>query len=162
MKKIVSCLFAVIAGIVGFCAGAHAICKKMTQGYKKMEDSEKRFRGYYDLLVRWMDFNHRNQSLERYLLQEGMNRIAIYGMGELGVQLLLELKNSSIEIAYAVDQNAEDTVEGTLVYKPEDTLEEVDAVIVTPIYAFDAIKDTMKTKVSCRIISLEDVVYGMD
>lgn len=162
MKKVVSCLFTVIAGMVGFCAGANAICKKMTQGYKKMEDSEKRFRGYYELLVRWMDFNHHNQSLERYLLKQGMNRIAIYGMGELGVQLLLELKDSSVEIAYAVDQNAEDVVEGIPVYKPDDILEEVDAMIVTPIYAFDGIKDTMKTKVSCCIISLEDVVYGMD
>lgn len=162
MKKITYCLFTLTSGVVAFCGGANTILRKVTQSCEKLEKSNIRLHGYYDLLIKWMDLKHHNQSLEQYFVQEGINRIAIYGMGELGMQLLLELKDSKIKIDYAVDQNAENTVEGVTVYKPDDSLEEVDAVVVTPIFAFDSIKDTMETKVSCRIISLEDVVYGID
>lgn len=162
MRKIGCFLFTLVSGVLSFYAGANMICKKMTQGYKKIEKSEKRLLGYYDILVKWMDIIHKNKSLEQYFLQEGIRKIAIYGMGELGVQLLLELKDSSIEVKYAIDQNTENIIEGIKVYKPEDTLDKVDAVIVTPIFAFDAIKEIMENKTSCRILSLEDVVYGIN
>ena len=41
----------------------------------------------------------------------------------------------------------------------DDELEEVDAIVVTPISAFGEIKQTLEKKVDCPIISLEDVLY---
>ena len=43
----------------------------------------------------------------------------------------------------------------------DDLLEEVDAVIVTAISFIDEIESTLSTKISCPIISLEDILYDM-
>ena len=43
----------------------------------------------------------------------------------------------------------------------EEVLPKVDAIIVTPVYFFDEIKDMLQKKTVCRIISLEDVIYKL-
>ena len=35
----------------------------------------------------------------------------------------------------------------------------MDAVVVTVVYYFDAIEETLKQKVDCPILSLGDIVY---
>lgn len=162
MKKILFCLASILCGIIGFILGANTICKKMTKNYVRVQESEKRFRNYFDLMIQWMNLKHQGKSLELYLTSEGIRRVAIYGMGKLGEQLLQELKSSRIELAYAIDQNVDGIIEGITIYQPDDRLDEVDAIIVTPTWAFDTISDMMKAKVSCRIISLEDVVFGIE
>ena len=37
----------------------------------------------------------------------------------------------------------------------------IDAIVVTPVFAFDEIVDSLKEKVDCDIVSLEDVVFEM-
>lgn len=45
---------------------------------------------------------------------------------------------------------------------PEDEIKEVDAIVVTAITFFDEIKELLMKKVSCPIISLENVLYEVD
>ncbi len=160
MKKLVYSLLTLIIAMVSFCTGVNIICKRIIPAYEKLQKREKRLNGYYELLIRWMDLVHNNKSLEQYFLQENIRTIAVYGMGEIGTQLLLELKKSNIDILYAIDQNVEE-IEGIPVYKPESNLMEVDAIVVTPFFAFDEIKELIQPKVACRILSLEDIVYGI-
>lgn len=44
--------------------------------------------------------------------------------------------------------------------KPDDTLPDVDAIIVTAFFFFDEIEQELEDKIDCPIISIEDVVYG--
>ena len=46
------------------------------------------------------------------------------------------------------------------VLKPDDTLPDVDAIIVTAFFFFDEIEQELEDKIDCPIISIEDVVYG--
>lgn len=48
-----------------------------------------------------------------------------------------------------------------LFFFPEDKLDVVSAVIVTAVYYFDEIKEEMEKKISCPILSLEDILYEM-
>ena len=41
----------------------------------------------------------------------------------------------------------------------DDNLEDVDAIVVTAITFFDEIEEQLQSKVSCPIISLEDILY---
>lgn len=88
----------------------------------------------------------------------GYKSIAIYGMSYLGERLMDELKDSGIEVRYAIDRNAENIYAGVEVKKPEDDLEEVDAVIVTAVFFFDEIEEQLEKILDCPIISLEDIV----
>ena len=68
-----------------------------------------------------------------------------------------ELKYSSIEIAYGIERAA-----GRYSYidilSMEESLPEVDAVVVTAITFFDQIKQALTEKVSCPVISLEEIL----
>ena len=41
----------------------------------------------------------------------------------------------------------------------EDTLDDVDAIVVTAVTFFDEIEDELHKKVNCPILSLEDILY---
>ena len=82
-------------------------------------------------------------------------------MGELGNHLYEELKNSSIQVKYAIDKNVDSTFSDLEVCSLEDELEDVDVVVVTAVFAFDEIVDEISDRVNCPVISLEDVVYEL-
>lgn len=108
---------------------------------------------------RWMRNKQEKKEIVKYLEQQGYQSIAIYGMSFLGERLLDELKGSGIIVKYAIDRNAENIRSKVKVKNLADELPEVDAIIVTAVYFFEEIKETISQKVNCPIISLEDIVY---
>lgn len=158
MKKV---LQALLIGTIGAAAGGIGvgILKKkdiLVQG-KIIE----RYKEYYKLLNEWVLLKNEGKSLEQYLVENKYKSIAIYGMGELGCRLYEELKNSNIEIKYAIDQSANDIDEELDVLSMEDDLDDVDAIIVTVTYAFDEIAEKLEDKIDCEIISLEDLIFNL-
>ena len=110
-----------------------------------------------DILIK-----NEGKSLTKYFENNGFKKIAIYGMGELGNRLLEELKDSDIEIAYAIDRKAEKIYSDLKVVAVEEELTPVDAIIVTPIFMYDEIEELLMDKVNYPIISLEDVVFEVE
>ncbi len=51
-----------------------------------------------------------------------------------------ELKDTNIQICYAIDQDYSGEIDGLTVVRKEDAWEEVDAIVVTPVFAYEAIK----------------------
>lgn len=157
MKKgsvaFVSALLGAVAGV----AGNNVLSqKKIDQKAEKVD----KFKSYYNMLNQWLLLKQEGKSLERYFTENGYKTIAIYGMGEMGNRLYDELKNSTVvEIKYAIDKNAASTYSELNVIDVDDEMDEVDAVIVSAIFAFDEIEEELSEKISCPIISLEDVVY---
>ena len=111
------------------------------------------------MLNQWLVLKQEGKSLEQYFIENGYKTVAIYGMGEMGNRLYDELKDSSIEVKYAVDQNAASTYSELEVFEKEDAFEDVDVMVVTAIFAFDEIEEEIGDKIKFPIISLEDVVY---
>lgn len=157
MKKgsvaVLSALFGAVAGA----AGNNVLSqKKIDQKTEKVD----KFKGYYNMLNQWLLLKQEGKSLEKYFTDNGYKSIAIYGMGEMGNRLYDELKNSTaVEIKYAIDKNAAGTYSELDVIDVDDEMDEVDAVIVSAIFAFDEIEEELSAKTDCPIISLEDVVY---
>ena len=91
----------------------------------------------------WLIVKQEGKSIAAYLKENNFNKIAIYGMSYAGERLLDDLKGTDIEVAYAVDQNADRMfAEVEMITKEEIAhQQEVDAVIVTAIYFFDDIED---------------------
>lgn len=82
-------------------------------------------------------------------------------MSYAGETLIDELKGSKIEIAYGIDQRASSIYADVDIVSAEDTLKDVDAVVVTAISFFDEIEEKISLKLDCPIISLEDVLYDI-
>lgn len=117
----------------------------------------------YQLLNHWLEVKNEGKSLAGYFLEMGYSRIAIYGMAELANRLTEDLEGSGVEIVYGIDRDAGCSISRIAeVYSPqEDGMPEVDAVIVTPYYALEAIKKDLSGKVTCPVVSIEEVVWSV-
>lgn len=117
---------------------------------------------YYNILYLWLKNQLNNKSIEAYLLQNEIKTIAIYGAGNLGELLYDELKVSNkITIKYIIDQsNVNKNLYKIPVIKPEQimNIEDIDCIIVTPIYAFDAIAENLKQFQFKNIVCIDDII----
>ncbi len=116
----------------------------------------------YNTLKRWFTLKQQNKTLHPYFVKNGYSRIAIYGMSDLGMYLLNELANSSVQVSYGIDRRAEKLELGFPVLTIEDALPKVDVIIVTAVYFFREIDVQLRQKVLCPVISLEDVLYTIE
>ena len=117
----------------------------------------------YQLLNHWLEIKNEGKSLRDYFVMMEFRRIAIYGMAELANRLTEELEGSGIEILYGIDRDAGCSISRIAeVYSPkEHKFPDVDAVIVTPCYAFESIQQDLAGKMDCPIISIEEVVWSV-
>ena len=135
--------------------------KFMTKQLSLKEKEKEKFQSYYNLLNRWIFVQSRGNSLEEFLLENNYHSIAIYGMGELGKRLVEQLKDSKVEVKYAIDQEAGGEYLGINVLEKTDVLPAVDVMVVTAIFAFDTIQKDMKNYYEGEIISLEEVIFSI-
>lgn len=158
MKKgTIAALFAVGGAALG-AVGVGKTLKEKVDYKSKM--SEKHL-ALYLMMNQWVKVKQENKSIAGYLEAEGYKSIAIYGMNYVGETLMDELLNSSVEVKYGIDKNADTIYADVDILRPEDELPEVDAIIVTAITFFDEIEDDLSRKVDCPIISMEDILYGV-
>jgi phosphate/sulfate permease len=122
----------------------------------------KKYQSYYYLFGSWMVLRNKGRMLTEYFENHGFKNIAIYGLGRLGLCLYEELKNSNINVKYGIDKNAATFSYLNLkVISPEIDLEPVDIIVVTKIIEYDKIVEELRKRISCQIVSLEDVIYSM-
>ena len=80
-------------------------------------------------------------------------------MGELGTRLYEELKDSNIVIKYVADKSSSINMPDVNIIDVKDMTDDVDVIVVTPIFAMDDIRIMLEKRLNCPIISLEDIVY---
>lgn len=158
MKKLMS---GVAGGVLGLAAGATAIKKMNDKVIKEKENTKQRYKKYYDILNYWMEAIHRGRGISECLKEREYTNIVIYGMGELGNRLYEQLIKTDIKVMYAIDKNPVSSYSELNVVGAAMETKGVDAVIVTPVYDFDKIKEDLKGTFNCKIVSLEEIVYEM-
>lgn len=158
MKKIGLSLLSFISGYV---TAIYTNRKKSHSVEQSLMHSEDRLNEYYMLLNCWLKLKQNQISLQSFFIQNDYKKIAIYGLGELGQRLYDELVDTEIHIAYAVDQNVENQSLNIEIYKTEDDLPHVDVIVITPVFAFEAIEKKLNAAGHHNIISLDEVIYSL-
>lgn len=161
MKKIYMALAVVLGGMAGATVATAVAGKKFQKQRTQLCALSDKHLTLFLMMDQWMKIRQDGKSIDLYLVEEGYKKIAIYGMGYAGQTLLRELNNTQVQVVYGIDQNAEEICSDLKIVSKEDVLEAVDAVIVTAVTAFDAIKKELENRVCCPILSLEDIVYEM-
>lgn len=158
-KKIVQLLLLSILGL----SEAVAVIKQMNRTIvRKEKNNSERLNINFQVLNSWVRVKQEGYSLESYLIERGIKKIAIYGMAEIGHLLYRELKNTGVQTAYAIDKNNKAVrADEITVISPEDAFEPADAIIVTVIYYFAEVKKELKEKTDIPILSLEDILNEM-
>lgn len=159
MKKAV---FAVAAFIASFMAGASMVGKVLIKTVNKSQEMSDKHLSLYMITNDWLRLKQDGKSLTAYFERKGYKNIAIYGMHYMGMSLLKELKSSGIEVKYGIDRNASHIFADCKVITPDEEFEDVDAIIVTPVFYFESIEEELSSKTQCPIVSLEEVLYGAD
>ena len=149
--------FFLLGSIVGCIITRITINRKPKTASKDVE----KWKRFYYIYDRWLELRQKNVLLSEWLLRKGYKRVAIYGARELGVRLFQELKNTGVGIAYIIDRDPENSLcKDRPVFKPNEALKAVDAIIITAIYYAEEIKEELCDKVSCDIVSLEELVFN--
>lgn len=154
-KKILS----ILSLITGFAAGAGIFGKIENKARKKEQAMSEKHLALFLMMNQWVQVKQEGKDLADYFEKNGYKSIAIYGMSYAGERLVHELSGSNIAVKYGIDKNAAGLFSDIDIVTPEARLEDVDAVVVTPIFFMDTIEEMLSRKVSCPIISLEDILY---
>lgn len=118
-----------------------------------------KFEMYYNLLERWLTVHEEGRTIAEILAKRGIFTIALYGMGKIGKHVISELNGSRVTVLYAIDRAKSGIYDSIRVRRADDILPKVDAIIVTAVYDFDEIEETLGKCVSYPIISLEEILY---
>ena len=145
---------AAIAGIAGIATDRFCVRKVLNQKRQELE----KLKGNLMILSEWMEFYRRGMTMEKVLEKKGNSVVAIYGMGILGSHLYQELENSGIQVRYLIDRNPVRGVYQSEVCGIETELKGIDAVIVTPVYQFEEIKEEIKKRNQVAVLPLRELL----
>ena len=149
----------VVSAIAGAVLGAGATRKTFLSKAQKAQSMSDKHLALFLMMNQWVKIKQEGKELASYFDKNDYKRIAIYGMSYAGETLIDELRGTDITIAYGIDKNADSIYADMDIVSVEDVLDEVDAVVVTAITFFDEIEEKLSEKISCPILSLEDILY---
>ena len=154
--------------IMGTLTGMMIVSRFVDSSVRSELDSERNLRiqymDYYMVLNEWMAENQSGKSIVDYFEKRNITKIAIYGMTELGCRLYSDLINSNVEVICAIDRGSfccpvpELKLINTKDIMREPKVCEVQMVVVTPFFSFQAIKKELQNDLSCQICSIKDII----
>lgn len=152
-------MIGVLSTVIGAAVGAGAVGIKAADTIEKNQRMSNKHLALFMMMNQWVRVKQEGKCLSSYFEKAGYKRVAVYGMSFAGETLLEELKDTGVEVAYAIDKNATSIYADVDIVSTDDELDEVDAVVVTAITFFDEIEEQLSQKLDCPIVSLEDILY---
>lgn len=150
-KKIV---IAVAALCIGYAWGECA-------GKKKEERKKFNTQKYLSIYKPWLEKRQKGESIADFMINKQYKNVAVYGLGKLGVSLINELKEKGINIAYIIDQRAEEIFFQDIdVFLFTKTLPDVGAVIITTVNDQKELREKIMRNMKCDVYTLEELVTG--
>lgn len=133
------------------------ICRYFSnEVYKQKDRTIERQNITIDLLDRWLNLRDKEIYIGKYLERQNYKKVAIYGLGMIGNHLYEELITTKLEII-GIDRTDIYNNYQMTVYKPDDSFEDVDLIIVTPM-GYEEIKSVLRKKYRGRIVSFMDLL----
>lgn len=118
----------------------------------KISSLEYRTRVYEKML----DMYENKNSLTDRLNTMGISRVAIYGMGKIGRYFRFLVENSSVKIICGIDEKADSIMDDLPIFKPDDDLPKVDAVVMT--IEDEAVNKNLREKKGVKIIRIDELL----
>lgn len=113
----------------------------------------------WEILDRWMWLRERKVRFSEYLVQEGMQKVAVYGYAVLGKLVYEEIKRD-LTVPYFIDRNANELEKEIPVYSLQKELPKVDGVIITLIDEAEVVREEIGNVMDGGIIILKDWIMS--
>lgn len=140
------------------------IWKIITKAGKTIERKNRlidKYKLYYCLNNKWISLKESDKRISKYFIHNQIKSIAVYGLGDVGLNFCDEVMRDGIEVKYAFDGDLIRYDSFIPIRKLEDQLDAVDAVIVTIPDEFEAIQNNLKEKFTCPIIAIDEIIYSI-
>lgn len=117
-----------------------------------------KFRRMFMVYDNWMRLECEKGPLSGFLQREGYKRIAVYGVGYIGMQLWRRLNNTEVHMVSLIDLNAEYIESEFPIVKLEEFQEKVDLIVVTQVENTEDIISYVKGMVKAPVISIQKLL----
>lgn len=111
------------------------------------------------ILDRWLTLYEENINIDLWFQKNNFKKVAIYGYGILGRHFYKQLRGSTIELVYVIDQQKDWLDLEADIYAPTDDLPAVDCIVVTVCYDFEDIYRILTKKGMQNIVSLATILF---
>lgn len=135
--------------------------KLFYQVFKKKEQERKKFQSFFRVMDQWMKCMEDEKEISSFFLENNYHKAAIYGMGMLGKHLFRQIKQK-ISVTYFIDRAATLKDFEIPIYNLDEEFPDVDVIVVTIVNEFEDITSKLQGKTRAKIISLTDVVKGIN
>lgn len=160
MKKHIHCLvLTCLAAAAGFLLGFRISDRKARTKEEESGKLAEKNRTQFFVVNQWLKLKQMGGNISNYLNERGYEKAAVYGMSYTGERVLFELKNAGIEVAYGIDKRAGGAASEIDILSLDDDLPVVDVVIVSEAFCYEEVEPILSRKLSCPVISLEEVVF---
>lgn len=132
--------------------------------YSEIENlllNEVKARFLFRNMNRWLKLKQCGIDISYFFTSQNIYRIAIYGTHNMGQRLYDELIDSKVNVCYGIDKNRYKLDWDIPIIHPDKSkdMDNIDAIVITPIIDYFEIKEYLLKSVNCPIISLEDVLF---
>lgn len=127
---------------------------------KKKALSDKHFE-MFKLMNRWLINKQQGKELATYFEDNSYKKVAIYGMSFVGERLYDDLRNTDVQVIYAIDKCTDKVYADLEVCKLGDKLPKADVIVVTAITYYKKIVEELLKVTDIPVVSLEDIIYGL-
>ena len=158
MKKTV---IAMLSSLAGAALGAGISGKAAVERIQTVQKASDKHLALFLMMNQWVKVKQEGKNLVSYFEKNGYKRIAVYGMSYAGEAFIRELQDTEIEVAYGIDKNANNIFSNIDIISADDSLKDVDLIVVTAITFYDEIKEELCKKIDCPIVCLEDILYDV-
>lgn len=98
------------------------------------------------------------ERIERYLNNQHIFTVGIYGMGKLGIVLEKYLANTQIKVCYGIDRNKNLSNDSIEIRTIEGVSNDMDMIIVTAEYYFYEIQENLSRIVNVPVVRLSNLL----
>ncbi len=112
----------------------------------------------YDI---WLRLEHDGLKIKEYLKDIGVRKVALCRMTNIGLRLYRELKDSEIKIEYLIDSKDVKLADMKYTELDADYHDPVDMVIITDLFEYGSLKDSLEKKGYKNIDSIDGILYAM-
>ncbi len=119
------------------------------------------YKSYYEMMRKWIPLYQKGIRIAKYFEENNYRKIAIYGMGDMGILFYEDVKESELEIAYVIKAHEGERDIGKEIKDIEDDLDAVDAIVVCEIGAYDYVSNLLRDRIDYPLIPLDDIIYEL-
>ncbi len=131
------------------------------RGLKAQQFQQIKMQRNYECMNDMLALKQKGNSIAGYFCKRNIKKVAIYGFHYIGQRVRDELEAAGLDIRFVIDNAAAKMQTNQKILMLTDELEEVDMIIITPIFDFYEIAELLKTKTSSPVVSIETAIHCM-